>query len=495
MTGGARVTAAGWGWRHAGRKRAAVRDAEFDIGPGERVLLLGASGSGKSTLLAGIAGLLGDEEDGEADGSLTIDGVDARAARGRTGLVLQDPDAAAVLSRVGDDVAFGCENLGVARDEIWRRVARSLEAVALDVPLTRSTSELSGGEKQRLALAGVLAMEPSVLLLDEPTANLDPTGVRDVRDAVERAVVPVGRTLIVVEHRTDVWVDLMTRVIVLDADGGVLADGPPEHVFAVAGASLAAAGVWVPGVPTALPDARSVAIGDTLDGDPVLSTDGLAIGRTASHIVRSGLDLVVPAHRSTVVVGPNGAGKSTLALTLAGLLPERAGRVTAASDLASRRGTRPSRWSSRDLLTRIGTVFQEPEHQFLASTVRDELAIGPAALRLGDRAVAERVDEMLDVLGLGDLALANPFTLSGGQKRRLSVGTVLASRPAVMVLDEPTFGQDRVSWLRLVELLQRLVAEGRTVVSVTHDAGVVRHLGEHVITVAADASSPRSEAA
>jgi energy-coupling factor transporter ATP-binding protein EcfA2 len=476
--GGARITATGWGWRHAGRKRAAVHDLSLDIEPGERVLLLGASGSGKSTVLAGIAGLLGGDEDGEASGTLTVDGRDARASRGRTGMVLQDPDAAPVFARVGDDVAFGCENLGVPREEIWRRVARSLEAVGLDVPLSRSTSELSGGEKQRLALAGVLAMEPAAILLDEPTANLDPLGVRDVRDAVERAVRAEGTTLVVVEHRTVIWADLMTRVIVLDAGGGILADGPPDRVFASAGADLAAAGVWVPGVPTGLPDAERAP-----GTEPVLAASRLSIGRPGSEPVRTGLDLEIPGARSTVVVGPNGAGKSTLALTLAGLLPERSGLVTAAPELAAPRGTRPSRWSSRDLLTRIGTVFQEPEHQFLAATVRDELTIGPRALKLGDRAISERVDEMLEVLGLGDLALANPFSLSGGQKRRLSVGTVLASRPAVMILDEPTFGQDRVSWIRLVGLLRRLVDEGRAVVSVTHDDGVVRHLGDRVVVL------------
>jgi energy-coupling factor transport system ATP-binding protein len=463
-----------------------VRDVSLDIESGERVLLLGASGSGKSTLLAGIAGLLGGDEDGEAHGQLTIDGRDARGARGRVGLVLQDPDAAPVFSRVGDDVAFGCENLGVPRDEIWRRVARSLEAVGLDVPLDRPTVHLSGGEKQRLALAGVLAMEPSVVLLDEPTANLDPLGVADVRDAIERSVVASGATLVVVEHRTEVWLDLMTRVIVLDAGGGVLADGAPDRVFQAAGAALAAAGVWVPNAPVALPAARGLddVVVDPASSRPAaLSASGLSIGRARADVVRSGIDVALPRERSTVIVGPNGSGKSTLALTLAGLLPERAGLVSSAIDLAGRRGVRPSLWSSHELLTRIGTVFQEPEHQFLASTVRDELAIGPKALRLGDDTVRERVDELLDVLGLTELALANPFTLSGGQKRRLSVGTVLASRPAVMVLDEPTFGQDRVSWMRLVGLLQTVVAQGGTVVSVTHDAGVVRHLGEHVVAL------------
>jgi energy-coupling factor transport system ATP-binding protein len=481
---GARIDARGWGWRHAGRSRAAVRDVSFSIEPGERVLLLGASGSGKSTLLSGIAGLLGGQEEGEPSGTLTIDGVPADAARGRCGLVLQDPDAAAVFSRVGDDVAFGCENLGVPRDEIWPRVRRSLDAVGLDVPLDRATAALSGGQKQRLALAAVLAMEPSTILLDEPTANLDPGGVLEVRDAIARAVVESGTTLVVVEHRTDVWVDLVTRVIVLASDGGVLADGDPGSVFARAGRELAAAGVWVPGASLDVPDARPAA-----GAAPILETHALAIGRPSSPVVCEDLDLVIPRGSATVVVGENGVGKSTLALTLGGLLPERRGQVAAAPDLRARSGTRPSTWTSRELLTRVGTVFQDPEHQFLTSTVSDELAVGPRALGLSAVDVAARVDDLLGELGLTELARANPFTLSGGQKRRLSVGTVLAARPAVMILDEPTFGQDLTGWIALVRLLRRHVEDGSTVVAVTHDVGLVRHLGDHLVVLEGDRTS------
>ncbi|MBN9186834.1 MAG: ABC transporter ATP-binding protein, partial [Microbacterium sp.] len=183
-----------------------------------------------------------------------------------------------------------------------------------------------------------------------------------------------------------------------------------------------------------------------------------------------------------------------LALTLAGLLPELAGEVIAAPDLAGRTGRRPSRWTSRELLTRIGTVFQEPEHQFLARTLREELAVGPRALGRS-RAEADAVaDELLERLHLAPLALANPFTLSGGQKRRLSVATVLAAAPAVIVLDEPTFGQDRRGWIELVRLLQEEVARGTTVVAVTHDQGVVRHLGGHRIELLPRAVVPEAAA-
>lgn len=479
----ARVVADGWGWRYAGRRLPAVRDVTFTIEPGERVLLLGASGAGKSTLLTGMAGLLGDAEEGERSGSLQVDGADPESQRGRIGLVLQDPDAGVVLSRVGDDVAFGCENLGVPAEEISARVSEALDAVGLDVPRDRPTAALSGGQKQRLALAGALAMRPGLLLLDEPTANLDPDGVREIRASVERVVEATGATLVVIEHRTAVWADMMTRVIVVGADGGLLADGAPAEVFGTHGDALADAGVWVPGHPVRLPELPVLSAADPEGA--ILTTRELAVTRDRRRAVQHGLDLVVPDGAATVIVGPNGAGKSTLALTLAGLLDPLEGAVEAAERLRGRRGLDPSRWTSRELLTRIGMVFQDPEHQFLAQTVREELAVGPRALGWAKDRIDAVVDALLERLGLTALAAANPFTLSGGQKRRLSVATVLAAAPAVVVLDEPTFGQDRRGWIGIVSLLQEEIARGTTVIAVTHDADVIRHLGGHRIGLTA----------
>ncbi|MDO9397965.1 MAG: ABC transporter ATP-binding protein, partial [Herbiconiux sp.] len=214
-TAGARLEAAGWGWRHASRTAWAVRGLDLVIEPGERVLLLGASGAGKSTLMQAFAGLLGGADEGEQEGAITVDQVAPESVRGRVGLLLQDPDSQLVLARVGDDVAFGCENLGVPRAEIWPRVDEALAAVGLDLPRDHSTAELSGGQKQRVALAGVLAMRPGVVLLDEPTANLDPLGATEVRDAVAALVATSSATFVVIEHRVDIWLDVVDRVVVL----------------------------------------------------------------------------------------------------------------------------------------------------------------------------------------------------------------------------------------------------------------------------------------
>lgn len=478
MTGDPRpgvVEARGWGWRHASRRAWALRDVSFRVEPGERVLLLGASGSGKSTMLHGLAGVLGGDEEGESTGELLVDGVPAAGARGRAGLVLQDPDSQVILARVGDDVAFGCENLGVPRDEIWRRVGAALDAVGLGVPLDRPTKALSGGQKQRLALAGALAMQPSLLLLDEPTANLDPAGVAEVRDAVTTLLSRHPATLVVVEHRVDVWLPVVDRVIVL-GEGGVIADGAPDAVLGREGERLAAAGVWVPGIPPAMPPPPARA-----PGAPLLSARGLAVARVRGVPVAEGIDLDVLAGSALAITGPNGAGKSTLGLTIAGLLPPASGALEASPVLAAGAGSEPIRWRSRDLLTRIGTVFQDPEHQLLAKTVRDELAVGPRALGLDPGLTAQRVDELLERLRLAPLAAANPYTLSGGEKRRLTVAAALATAPRVLVLDEPTFGQDARTWAELVALLARLrdgtdAEEGSAIVAITHDLAVVEAL-------------------
>ena len=469
-TGPAAVEARGWGWRHASRLAWALRDISLRIEPGERVLLLGASGAGKSTLLHGLAGVLGGDEEGESEGELLIDGRPAASARGRAGLVLQDPDSQVILARVGDDVAFGCENLGIPRDEIWRRVDAALDAVGLDVPLERPTKALSGGQKQRLALAGALAMRPGLLLLDEPTANLDPAGVAEVREAVERMLQMQRTTLIVVEHRLDVWLPLIDRVIVI-GEGGVIADGHPDAVLSAEGDGLARAGVWVPGSPPQHPTPPASA-----PGEPLLRGEGLAVTRVRGTTVASGLDVAVRAGSVLAITGPNGAGKSTLGLTLAGLLPPAAGAVTASDALGGDAGRQPIRWASRQLLTRIGMVFQEPEHQLLASTVGDELAIGPRSLGLSEGEIAARSDELLQRLRLDRLAKANPYTLSGGEKRRLTVAAALATQPRVLVLDEPTFGQDARTWQELVAMLADLRDEGAALVTVTHDLDVVAAL-------------------
>ena len=545
-----------WGWRYAGRDAWAVRGVDLTVEPGERVAIVGPSGAGKSTLLRAVAAVLPDEPDDTDDtaasvqGSVLVDGADPRAVRGRVGLVMQDPEAHTVMSRVGDDVAFGCENAGVPPEEIWERVRSALDVVGLDLALDRSTTKLSGGQRQRLALAGVLAMRPGAVVLDEPCANLDPSGVSQVHDAVRALLDETGCSLLVVEHRIGTWLDLVDRLVLLEPAGGVVADGPPAEVLARHGAALTAAGVWVPGSEPARGSARGHArreragempgsgaegttglrplgsagpsVGDVAHarlgragevpgsaseatggvrplggedggedgGAALLAAQGLGTARGKRQRVGSGIDLEVRAGRVLAVTGPNGVGKSTLGLTLAGLLRHVDGSLHATPALAAGIGDVPAAWTSRQLAARIGTVFQDPEHQFVARTIREELAVGPTALGHPDDEVAARVEELLATFGLAHLQDANPFTLSGGEQRRLAIGTVVAAGPPVVVLDEPTSGQDRATWQAVVDRLGALADAGTAIVAITHDHDLVRALDADEVVLSETAAEP-----
>ena len=480
----------GWGWRHPGREAWAVRDVTLEIAPQECVLIVGNSGAGKSTLLHGIAGVLGADE-GESEGTLTIAGMPASSpmVRGHVGLVQQDPETQRVMGRLGDEVAFGLENIGLPAEQIWPRVKDALAVVGLGYPLDHPTSHLSGGEKQRLALACALAMRPRVMLLDEPTANLDTHGAEEVRRATEDLANQSGATLIIVEHNLAPWIDRADRLIVL-TEGGVVADGPPRRVIADHGATLREAGVWIPGDdPLQFLPPRSGPGRSQVPGSALTTTD-LAVGYKDAPAVLTGLDLTFERGRSTCVVGPNGAGKTTTALTLAGLLQPRSGAVhagpqvcNAANVNTSVHSDKPTDWSPVELLGRISMVFQEPQYQFLTSSVEEELALGPKLSGLGGDQIAARVGKYLDLLHLRHLRAAHPLSLSGGERRRLGVGTALIAAPEVVVLDEPTFGQDFNTWVDLVSLLVEARGRGTTLIIITHDKNLVRALGEDFIEI------------
>ena len=434
-------------------------------------------------MLAGLAGLL---EGGESEGALRVDGLEPRAARDRTGIVFQDPESQLVMARSGDEVAFGLENRCVPAVEIWPRVDEAFAAVGFPYGRDRPTDALSGGEQQRLALAGTLALQPGLLLLDEPTTNLDPDGAALVRDALQRVLSAGGPTLILVEHRVADALPLVDRVIVLEAGGGVIADGRPADVFDRHGDELAAAGVWVPNHPLPTPErverpVPAAVVVAARAGYRFPGEKDLAVGP---------LDVELRSAEAMAIVGPNGSGKSTLALLLGGVLRPSVGSVDASGLLTTSRAAGPIwRWPAQRLARRIGSVFQDPEHQFLTGRVLDELTLGPMQAGLSVAPARERAHALLERLHLDALAEANPFTLSGGEKRRLSVATALAGDPSVLVLDEPTFGQDRRTAVELLELLASMRDAGMAICIVTHDAPFAEALADRTLRLAA----PRAE--
>ena len=549
-----------WGYRHASRRAFAVRGLDLTIKAGQRVLLLGASGIGKSTILSGAAGLIGndfvaknsaksqqttlveDADGGVSEGCVLVDGVPVRRARGRVGLVLQDPDAQAIFQRLGDNVAFGPENMNVPRNEIWDRVRKSLKEVGLDgLQLHRSTSHLSGGQMQRLALAGALAMQPSVLLLDEPTANLDPDGTHQIVGAVRAVLDSTHATMVLVEHHAEPWIDMIDRVVVLGLENDeaakgkaannetvhdddiaraassrtvIVADGTPDEVFNRTDLDFEDLGIWLPerykkNVKSSANESsvsNSSANAESSEkyyencdpaegyGEVLLSTKDLAISHSSEPIA-SHINLEFRAGQITALVGANGTGKSTLSLTLAGLLPAVSGEVVASDALAKgANGANPMKWKSPDLAKRISYVFQNPEHQFACGSVLDEVMLGPLRTGVPEDEAREKAQELLKRFRLARYAKANPYTLSGGEKRRLTVAASLAAAPRVLILDEPTFGQDRKTWLQIIRLIASLRSEGVSIIVVTHDRELVEALGARLVELVPDSKTEGAEA-
>lgn len=514
---------AGVSLTHAGAARATPRDVSLEVHRGEVVLLLGPSGCGKSTLALALNGLVPHAVPAALDGTVEVDGLDTASSTVadlsvRVAMVFQDPDAQLVAGTLLDEVAFGLENLLLPPDEVLARAEQALRRMGLWERRAWNPDRLSGGGRQRLAIACALAMGSPLLVLDEPTANLDPAGIDDVYAALADVVAEGDRAVVLVEHNLDAAVELATRVVALDADGRVAFDGPADEVLRAHAEALAAMGVWLPTATLAAlrlreqgrilrpipltpaelraaldPAERAAAAAALLGGppadpgaEPLVRVRDLTIRRRgtagrSAELLRD-VDLDIPAGSFTAVVGPNGAGKTTLVQAIAGVTPPPRGHVTVA-------GMDPGSASPRELASRVGFVFQNPEHQFVAHTVRDELAHGLRLRGRPDDEIRSRVDDMLDRFGLAERADAHPFLLSGGQKRRLSVGTALISGgtdhgPVLLALDEPTFGQDRARAAELLTLLRELHTAGTTVVIVTHDLQLVAEHATHVVVVA-----------
>ena len=452
---------------------------------GARLLVIGPSGSGKSTLGLALAGLIPRDVPGTWTGSLRVDGEETRsfgaAALGaRAGLVFQDPSRQLVMDRVEDDVAFGLENRAWPRPAMLGRAPQALAEVGLAGFGRRVTRELSGGQRQRLALAGVLAPRPGLLILDEPTANLDPAAAGAFLAALGEGRAAGGATVVLIEHRVELAWPIADLILALGRDGSPIAFGTPEAVLSSRDA-LEAAGIWLPRDR----DGR-VGVGArvAVAGDLLVEAHDLGFSYEAALPVLQGIDLEVTRGERLALVGANGSGKSTLGRLLVGLLWPDAGWVRLG-------GEDPARLPADRLARRAAYVFQEPERQFLAGTVRAEIELG---LRPEEHRAAA---DLLAELGLPfeRFAERSPYRLSGGEQRRLSLATALVRRPDLLVLDEPTFGQDRHGYEGLLAILERHVAEGAALVAATHDERFVADVATRVVRledgrIAASEASP-----
>lgn len=415
-------------WRPHTRREPTIAGLDLVIPPGQRVLLAGASGSGKSTVLRALAGLL-DEETGEGSGL-----VPPPERPGERGLLLQNPTHALLAATIARDAAFGPENAALPRPEIHRRASDALASARVDLDPSRAPLDVSGGQQQRIALAGALALRPDLLLLDEPTSMLDAATAQEVRTAILEAA--EERTLVLAEHHLEPWLPHVDRLVVLGPQARILADGDPEEVLREQRDVLVEAGMRVED------DAPAAPQRETPEAAPVASLRGVTV---PARGLRTPVDLCVQAGRITVLTGPSGAGKTTLLRTLLGASTPATGTVQ-----------RPPR-------EQIASVPQDPEHSFVATSVREELLASPWAT---DEQLA---DELLERAGLAHLSRAHPSRLSGGEQRRVAIAAALAQQPALLVLDEPTVGLDARRRRAVLDLLDEASRRGCAVLVATHD--------------------------
>jgi len=490
---------------------AALEEVSFTVEAGSFVLILGRSGSGKSTLALNVVGIYPDYFGGRNQGRMLVADPERGLINRReleaaerfklVNMLFQNPEDQIVTLTVEEEVGFALENYLFEPPEIHRRIDRALELVGLSGFRTRETVALSGGEKQRVALAAMLALEPSVLILDEPTSNLDPAGTADVLATIDHVREQLGVTVMVIEHEVDEVFDRVDTVLLVDERR---THGPysPREFLSERGLMVRDdMGLWIPQAAEVGLELREAGIaldcGVPLNGAELtaavnrLNLDLSASGHAEAapgnedspegeaaievrdvsfaygdHAVLNNLNFTARRKELLAIVGQNGSGKSTLASLFNGIETPASGAV-----LVDGRPT--SEYDFADLAKRVAYIFQVPEKQFVCRTVYDEIAHGMRALGMDEAEVDKRTVEFLESVRLLDRREASPYVLSHGQKRRLSVAAMVVGQPEVVVLDEPTFGQDFHQARNLMELLRGLADDGAAVVFITHDMRLV----------------------
>ena len=506
-------------FRYPDSERLVLRDINIAIQRGETLLILGPSGCGKSTLALCLNGLIPTLIEGEMTGrvvwSATSPDVASPAAARRVGSVFQDPESQMVMPRVDEEVAFGLENIGMPAADMPARIGAALQAVGLQNDARTWIDDLSGGQKQRLALAATLALDPAVLVLDEPTANLDPQATAAFYANLAQLKAERGLTIVLIEHRLDAVLPLVDRVVAMNMQGQVIAQGPVHAVLARHAADLEREGIWLPmtcrlvralrehGIDTghcpltldeveaalrgrcnamwsatspdvAQSDTRRLETSHSTAGDaaPAVELADVSFAYPGGEPALRNVSLRIERGQFLALVGANGSGKTTLAKHLVGLLRPTSSSVAILGRDAGRR-------SPAELAADVGYVFQNPEHQFVTERVRDELAYSLRG-KWSEEEIAARVAALLETFGLQGYEEQNPFMLSQGQKRRLSVATMVALDQPVLVLDEPSFGQDQQSTTALMATLRELHARGVTIIFISHDMQLVAEHADEV---------------
>jgi energy-coupling factor transport system ATP-binding protein len=443
-----------------GGKSLLFKDLSTSFYKGEKVLLLGPSGCGKSTLLQVLSGLI--------PRSIEVPiKAEAIVTPKSWGYVFQDPDSQFCMPYVDEEIAFVLENLQIPRENMPEKIEELLSMVGLKFDhIHTNINTLSGGMKQRLAIASVLAMDPDVLFLDEPTAMLDPEGTKEIWDIIKK--IGSDKTCIIVEHKIDHVVDFVDRIIVFNNNGEIIADGNKEEIFSTYKQEFLQYGIWYPGVWEDYLKTYNKPVQNHLQEhkEILVLKDFKGYRKKVAKI--SIEKVTVKEGEWIAIIGKNGAGKSTLLHALMQFI-----KTTGTYLL---KGTPVEK--VKKLTDELTFVFQNPEFQFVTNSVFEEIAYSLRLERMNEQKIEQLVEEMLDLFALKDQRDQHPYQLSMGQKRRLSVAASIVKKQPIILLDEPTFGQDSKNTFRLLELIEHMRQQGTTVFMVTHD----RHIAKHFAT-------------
>lgn len=475
-------------FRYRDRAGAAIHDISFSVEQGEVLLVAGASGCGKTTLIRCINGLIPRSYKGELSGRILVDGQDtaewnlARISQ-KVGTVLQDPERQILGTKVCNEVAFGLENLGLPREEISQRIDKALAYLNILHLRERDTFNLSGGEKQKVALAGVLAMRPDILLLDEPLASLDPASALETLWIVRR-LADEGMTVLMVEHRVEDVMKIHPQRVMFISEGQI------RYLGGLEGLSKAVAYQEVK-LPAAMIMARakadpapaeikilpaSAGAGSEVEPEVLVHFENVTFGYEAEQEVLHGVSLDIRRGDVIAVLGPNGAGKTTFVKHAIGLLKPRSGRV-----LVNGQDTHQA--SVAEIAATLGYVFQSPSHMLFAPTVRDELAFGPRNLHHPPAQIEQEVKEALEIVNLTDREQDPPLAMSFGQQKRVSIAAILAMRSRILVMDEPTAGQDYKNYMNFMDTILQMPGF-EAILFITHDVDLAVIYAKRVILLA-----------
>ena len=490
-------------FQYDAQAEATLKDISFDIAKGEKVLILGPSGSGKSTLAQCLNGIIPNIHKGQAKGQVRIDGQDIfnqsiYDKSQSVSTVLQDPDGQFIGLTVAEDLAFALENDCADQSEMKDKVALWAERLDLTSLLNHRPQDLSGGQKQRVSLAGVLIDESPILLFDEPLANLDPKSGQETIDLIDKIHKEVGATTIIIEHRLeDVLYRPVDRILLVN-DGELLFNGSPDELLS--STLLLENGIREPLYVTVLRQlgfdtrsAQNLSQLDALDlsdlalpdrvlkdkrdssSDSILKVEGLSVSYGDNPTIIEDLSFSLKKGERLAIVGKNGAGKSTLAKALCGFVPSQGKLTYEGQDI--------SQDSIAERSERIGFVLQNPNQMISQTMIFDEVALGLRLRGIEEAEVEERVHEVLKTCGLYSFRKWPISALSFGQKKRVTIASILVLKPEIIILDEPTAGQDYKTYTDIMNFLDSLQKQGHTIVMITHDMQLMLEYSDRCIVV------------